>query len=128
MREYTPLAFTPSGVLNILSFFANFDVFPFVLNSCHLLLPASNSLFALTFLGTFGGRVGPSLTLLGSLFAWLASAGLISAAAEMIFVFVVGAVGVLGVPGVPSALRFLESLLLLVVGFISWAERVSLVA
>lgn len=109
----------------MLSFFVNFAaLFPFVLNSCHLLLPASSSLFALTFRGSFAGRVGPSLTLLGSRFAWLASAGLMSAAAEMTLVLV-GMVGVLGVPGVPSALRFLESV---AVGLMSWAESVSVVA
>ena len=53
----------------MLSFFATLPVFPFVVKSCHLLFPASSSLFAFTFRGTFAGLVGPSLTLLGSLFA-----------------------------------------------------------
>ena len=124
VRINSPLAFTPSGVLNILSFLATFPVFPFVANSCHLLFPASSSLLALTFRGTLAGRVGPSLTLLGSFLAWLARVGSIFAAAEMTFVFA-GMVGVVGVTGVPSALRFLESFDM---GLMSCAERVSVVA
>ena len=51
----------------MLSFFVDGPFLtPFVENSCHLLFPASSSLFAFTFRGTFAGLVGPSLTLLGS--------------------------------------------------------------
>ena len=117
---------------NILSFLPTFPIFPFVLNSCHLLFPASNSLFALTFLGTFAGRMGPSLTLLGSLFAWEASVGSISAAAEMtppefegvVAAAVAAVVDGEATTGVPSALRFLDSLEM---GLMSCAERVSVV-
>lgn len=103
-----PLALTPSGVLNMLSFLATFPIFPFEEKSCHLLLPASSSLLALTFRGNFAGLIGPSLTLLGSFFAWLASAGLMSAAAEITFEFT-GVVVIVGVPKEPSAFRFFES-------------------
>lgn len=91
----------------MLSFFDALPNLPLAAKSCHLLFPASNSLFALTFRGTLAGLVGPSLTLLGSFFAWLAKAGSISAAADMTFEFV-GIVGPAGVPGMPSALRFLS--------------------
>ena len=80
-----------------------------MLKSCHLFLPASSSLFALTLRGTFAGRTGPSLTLLGSFFAWLASVGSMLAAAD-ITLLLVGIDETLGVPGGPSALRFFESL------------------
>ena len=69
IQSCLPLAFTPSGVLNMLSFLAVFPDFPRTEKSCHLFFPASSSLFAFTFLGTFGGLTGPSLTLLGSFFA-----------------------------------------------------------
>ena len=111
---------TPSGVLNILSFFATLPTFPFIVKSCHLLLPASSSLLAFTFRGTFAGRMGPSLTLLGSFLAWLASVGSMFAAAEMTFVFV--GMDVIDAPGGPSALRFLESF---DIGLMSCADRVS---
>ena len=107
----------------MLSFLATFPVFPFVANSCHLLLPASSSLLALTFRGTFAGRVGPSLTLLGSFLAWLASVGSIFAAAEITLVLA-GIVGVAGDTGVPSAFRFFASFEM---GLISCAARVSVV-
>lgn len=94
-----------------------------MVKSCHLLLPASSSLFAFTFRGTFPGRTGPSLTLLGSFFAWLASVGSIFAAAEITFVLA-GIGGVVAAPGGPSALRFLESF---DIGLMSCAERVSVV-
>ena len=116
----SPRALTPSGVLNILSFFATLPTLPLVEKSCHLFLPASNSLFALTFLGTFAGRIGPSLTLLGSLFAWLASVGSMLAAAEITPEFM-GALGSDGVAGLPSAFLFLS----LEMGLRSCAERVS---
>ena len=84
-----------------------------------------------------GGRAGPSDTLLGSFLAAVASAGFMSAAAEMTFEFVgfeyddddefVGRVGVVGVAGEPSAFRFLLGSLL-EMGFMSCAERVSVVA
>ena len=119
-----PLAFTPSGVLNMLSFFATFPIFPFVEKSCHLLLPASSSFPAFTFRGTLAGRGGPSLTLLGSCLAWLASAGSTFAAADMTFVFD-GGFESEDARGIPSALRFLESPDM---GLISFAERVSVVA
>lgn len=106
----------------MLSFFVDFPNLPLDAKSCHLLLPASSSLFALTFRGTLAGLVGPSLTLLGSFFAWLANAGSISAAAEMTFEFV-GIIGPAGAPDMPSALRFLS----FDSGLISWAERVSVV-
>jgi len=94
----------------MLSFFATFPNFPLVVKSCHLLFPASSSLLALTFRGTLAGLAGPSLTLLGSFLAWLASAGSILAAAEIMFEFGGGIVGNVGVPGVdPSAFRFLDS-------------------
>ena len=132
-KRNTPLAFTPSGVRNILSFFPAFPALdPLALNSCHLLFPASNSLFAFTFLGTLAGRMGPSLTLLGSLFAWLASVGLISAAAEMTPVDLAAAAAAAGVEAIvdgeagdPSAFRFLESGC--ETGLMSAAERVSVV-
>lgn len=108
----------------MLSFLATFPSFPFVEKSCHLLFPASNSLFAFTFLGTLAGLVGPSLTLLGSLRACVANAGLMSAAAEMTLEFA-GNDGVVGVPGVPSAFRFLESF---DIGLMSLADNVSVVA
>ena len=119
-----PLAFTPSGVLNILSFLAAFPSLPLLANSCHLLFPASSSLFALTFRGTFAGLIGPSLTLLGSLLAWLARAGSTFAAADMTLGFGGGA-GVVDIPGVPSAFRFRESVGR---GLMSFAERVSVEA
>lgn len=107
----------------MLSFFATLPVFPLDEKSCHLLFPASSSLFALTFRGTFAGLVGPSLTLLGSFLAWLARSGSMSAAAEMTF-DLAGSVGVVGVPGVQSALRFLDSLEM---GLMSCADTVSVV-
>lgn len=116
-----PLAFTPSGVRNMLSFFATLPVLPFEEKSCHLLFPASSSLLALTFRGTLAGLVGPSLTLLGSFLAWLARSGFMSAAADITF-DLAGNAGVVGVPGVPSALRFLESV---EIGLMSWADNVS---
>lgn len=119
-----PLALMPSGVRNMLSFFATFPSLPLLANSCHLLLPASSSLFALTFRGTFAGLIGPSLTLLGSLLAWLAKAGSTFAAADMTLGFVGGA-GVADSPGVPSALRLRESV---GKGLMSLAESVSVEA
>lgn len=107
----------------MLSFFATLPNLPFDEKSCHLLFPASSSLLALTFRGTFAGLVGPSLTLLGSFLAWLARAGLMSAAAEMTFELT-GTIGVVGVPGVPSALRFFDSL---DNGLMSCADKVSVV-
>ena len=106
----------------MLSFFVDLPIFPFVVNSCHLFLPASSSFFALIFRGTFAGRVGPSLTLLGSRLAWLASAGSISAAAEIMFGFI-GVGGRGGGPGVGSAFRFRDSLL--ATALISCAKTVS---
>ena len=47
-----------------------------------------------------------------------------SAAADITLEFT-GSIGVVGVPGVPSAFRFLESF---EIGFMSWAESVSVVA
>lgn len=114
----------PSGVLNMLSFFATLPSLPLLANSCHLLFPASSSLFAFTFLGTFAGLIGPSLTLLGSLLAWLAKAGSTFAAADMTLGFVGGA-GVADSPGVPSAFRFRESV---GKGLMSLAESVSVEA
>lgn len=95
--------------------------------SCHLDLLSSSSRVALTFRGTFAGRAGPSLTLLGSLRAWLARAGLMSAAAEMTLEWAGAEAGACadGVPGVPSALRLRESLLEM--GLRSLAVRVSVV-
>jgi hypothetical protein len=87
-------------------------------------LPASSSLFALTLRGTFAGLIGPSLTLLGSLLAWLANAGSTFAAAEMTLGFGGGA-GVADIPGAPSAFRFRESV---GKGFMSLAESVSVEA
>ena len=69
----------------MLSFFEYLAILPLALKSCHLLLPASSSRFAFTFRGAFGGRAGPSLTLLGSLRTWLARVGFMLAAAEMTF-------------------------------------------
>lgn len=110
----------------MLSFFAAFPNFDLLVKSCHFDFPASSSLLAFTFRGTLFGRAGPSLTLLGSLRAWSARVGLISAAAEMIPV----CCGVddcdEGVPGVPSALRFRESAPL-EIGLISLADNVSVV-
>lgn len=108
----------------MLSFLATLPNLPLVEKSCHLLFPASNSLFALTFLGTLAGLIGPSLTLLGSLRTWVANAGLMSAAAEMTLEFT-GSDGVVGVLGVPSAFRFLESF---EIGLMSLADKVSVVA
>ena len=105
----------------MLSFLATLLVLPLVEKSCHLLFPASSSLFALTFRGTLAGRVGPSLTLLGSFLAWLANSGSTFAAAEMTLGYDCGT-GAMGVPGVPSALRFLESL---EIGRMSLADSVS---
>ena len=70
--------------------------------------------------------MGPSLTLLGSLFAWDASVGSISAAAEITPAFegVVAATVGEEATGAPSALRFLESLEM---GLMSCAESVSVV-
>lgn len=90
----------------MLSFF--FIPLPDAENCCHLFLFVSSSLFAFTLRGILAGFGGPSLTLLGSFFAWLARAGLMSAAADMT-PEVAGAVGVVGVTGEPSALRFFES-------------------
>ncbi len=89
-----------------------------------MLLPASSSLFALTFRGTFAGRTGPSLTLLGSFLAWLANDGSTLAAADMTLGFDGGA-GVEDIPGVPSALRFRESVGR---GLMSLAKSVSVLA
>lgn len=108
----------------MLSLLATLLTLPFVVKSCHLFFPASSSLLAFTFRGTFAGLVGPSLTLLGSFFAWLARAGSISAAAEMTLALI-GIDGAIGVPGAPSAFRFLDSF---AIGLMSFAERVSVVA
>jgi len=90
----------------MLSFLA-FPTFPFE-KLCHFDLFDSSSFVALIFFAAFGGRGGPSLTLLGS-FAWLASVGLMFAAAEMTPVLPwTGATT--GVTGEPSALRLRESL------------------
>src|SRR5205809_7042997 len=105
----------------MLSFFAPFPNLPLFAKSCHLLFPASSSLFALTFRGTFAGLARPSLTLLGSSLACEASARLIFAAAEITFEFGAGEAGK-GVAGLPSALRF-RSLM----GYISCAFKVSVV-
>lgn len=69
----------------MLSFFEYLAILPLALKSCHLFLPASSSRFAFTLRGAFGGRAGPSLTLLGSLRTWLARVGFMLAAAEMTF-------------------------------------------
>jgi len=114
----------PSGVLNMLSFFPAFPILLLFEKSCHFVLPASSSLLAFTFLGILAGLAGPSLTLLGSFRAWLASAGLISAAAEITLEFAGRDCGD-GVPGIPSALRFRASLL--EIGLMSLAVRVSVV-
>ena len=111
----------------MLSFFATGPFLkPFTENSCHLLFPASSSLFALTFRGTLAGRAGPSPTLLGSRFAWLARSGSMLAAAEM--TPVCDCVGVElpedGVAASASALRLRES----PKGLMSCAESVSVVA
>ena len=104
-----PRALTPSPVRNILSLRPNF---PLLAKSFHFILPASSSRVAFTLRGTLAGRAGPSLTLLGSLRAWLASAGLISAAAEI--TLECGGCGAgdcdVEVPELASALRLRESL------------------
>lgn len=78
--------------------------------SFHFIFPSSSSRFALTFRGSLVGRAGPSLTLLGSLRAWLASAGLMSAAAEITLGCGGAGEGDAELPDVPSALRLRESL------------------
>lgn len=118
-----PRPCTPSGVLNILSFFAVLPNLPLDAKSCHLFLPASSSLFALIFLGTFAGLTGPSLTLLGSLLVCCASSGSISAAADIMLVFTGGG-GNDETTGVPSALRLLG----FVMGLMSLARNVSVVS
>lgn len=60
-----------------------FPILLLLAKSFHLFFPSSSSRVALTLRGTLAGRAGPSLALLGSLRAWLARAGLISAAAEI---------------------------------------------
>lgn len=107
----------------MLSFLPILPALVLFVKSCHFDFPRSSSLLAFTFLGSLGGLVGPSLTLEGSVRAWLASAGLISAAAEMTLEFV-GGWGE-EEPGIPSALRFRESLLEM--GLMSFAVRVSVV-
>lgn len=122
-----PLALTPSGVRNMLSFLAPLLNLDLLVKSCHLDFPASSSLLAFTLRGTLFGRGGPSLTLLGSLRAWLASVGLISAAAEIILVFCGTAWEEEDdVPGVSSAFRLRESTLF-EIGLISLAFNVSVV-
>ena len=111
----------------MLSFLATLPIFPFTEKSCHLLFPASSSLFAFTFRGTLAGLTGPSLTLLGSRRAWVASAGSMSAAAEMTLVLADTRDvddDAVGRAGDPSALRFFESLEM---GLMSLARRVSVV-
>lgn len=108
-------------MLSFLLVFPNLDL---LVKSCHLDLPASSSLLALTLRGSLAGRAGPSLTLLGSLRAWLASVGLISAAAEM--TPALGGTAWDGMPGAASALRLRESALL-EMGLISLADTVSVV-
>src|ERR1700719_2172540 len=127
-RVDKPLALTPSGVRNILSFLFARPTLLLLEKSCHFDFPASSSRLALTLRGTLAGRTGPSLTLLGSLRAWFASAGLISAAAEMMLELtgLVASVCADGVPGVPSALRLRESPLL-EMGLMSFAFKVSVV-
>lgn len=60
----TPLEFGPSPVRNMLSFF---PILLLLAKSFHLFFPSSSSRVALTLRGTFAGRAGPSLALLGSL-------------------------------------------------------------
>lgn len=110
----------------MLSFFAAFPSFALDVKSCHLDFPASSSLVALTFRGTFGGRGGPSPTLLGSFLASFAKAGLISAAADMTLELAGRDCGDKE-PGIASALRFRVSLLL-EIGLMSFAVRDSVVA
>lgn len=105
----------------MLSFLPTLPLLVLLVKSCHFDFPRSNSLLAFTFLGNLGGLVGPSLTLEGSVRAWLASAGLISAAAEITLEFA-GGCGE-EVPGIASALRFRESLL--EIGLMSFVVKVS---
>lgn len=106
----------------MLSFFPAFPSLLLAAKSCHLLFPASSSRLALTFRGTLAGRMGPSPALLGSLRAWVARAGLISAAAE-ITLELAGSVCGDTEPDSPSALRFRVSMM----GLMSFAVRVSVV-
>lgn len=87
-------------------------------------LPSFKLLTCLDLRGTLAGRVGPSLTLLGSCLAWLANVGSTFAAADMTLGFG-GEAGSEAAPGPASALRFLESP---VMGLMSFAETVSVVA
>ena len=81
--------------------------------SFHLFFPSSSSRVAFTFRGTLAGRVGPSPASFGSLRAWLANVGLMSAAAEITLECGGWGTGDCeeGVPELASALRFRESLL-----------------
>lgn len=92
----------------MLSFFVNFPALDLAAKSCHLDLPASNSLFAFTFRGILAGRTGPSLTLLGSRLACCANVGSTFAAAEMTLGLDGGGTGA-DDPDMPSALRFFAS-------------------
>ena len=91
----------------MLSFLPNLPL-PLVLaaKSFHLFLPSSSSRLALTLRGALAGRAEPS-PLAWSLRAWLASVGLISAAAEITPGGGAGEDAEL--PEVPSALRLRES-------------------